>query len=102
VPSIPPIPAELLTGLSEDGRRFTVQMWVEFAGWTAADQRLLRLAAECHDRLAEARLAIQRGGPILVSRSKSYPNPWLRVERDTNHTLLAVMKELNVGRGHAQ
>jgi hypothetical protein len=100
---IPRIPPALLEGLGPDGRAFVAGAWADFSGprgaWSGPDQALLRLAAEAHDTLAACRTAIARDGLMLTGRTgRQYASPWLRVQQATTRALLAIQKQLGLGR----
>lgn len=48
-PDVPSVPAELVEGLSEPGRRFVSQVWAKFEGFNAAECALLRQAGRALD-----------------------------------------------------
>jgi phage terminase small subunit len=59
--------------------------------------RLLQAAAECWDRLQEARQAVERDGSYLPDRyGQLKPHPAIAVERDSRIAFARLLRELDL------
>ena len=57
---------------------------------------LLLRAAECLDRLAQARASIEAHGAIIETNGKLTANPAVKLERESHQTFLSAMRLLNL------
>jgi P27 family predicted phage terminase small subunit len=61
------------------------------------DFHLLKLAAESLDLAEQARQAIERSGAVVKDRfNQNVPAPWVKIQRDAQHTFAALIKQLGL------
>ncbi len=83
--------------LKATGRAFWKRLHREYAIEDSAGLALLQTAAECADRIAEARAIIDAEGAVVRDRYGSpKAHPAHTVEKDARNQMLAAIKQLNV------
>lgn len=83
--------------LGEAGRDLWRAVATEYAVQDAAGLALLASAAECADRVAQAREQIERDGLTVLDRfGQRKPHPAAAIERDARAGMLAALKALNL------
>ena len=91
--------------LGDEGALFWREMAAEHDVSTTARLALLTRAAECLDRLTEARERIAKDGLIVTTAAGPRSNPATRIEREARDGFLRAMHALRIGadeRGSAQ
>lgn len=84
--------------MKRDGAALWRSLVTEFAIADAAGIALAGVAAECADRLAAAREAIENHGEIVVDRYGAPKlNPACTLEKDARNGLLSALKALDLG-----
>jgi hypothetical protein len=91
--------------LGNEGALFWREMASEHDITTTARVAVLTRAAECVDRLAEARADIEKNGLTVVTAAGPRANPATKLEREARDGFLRAMHALRIGadeRGSAQ
>ena len=84
------------THLKAAGRKLWRGIVRDYEIADAHDLARLQVAAECADRVAEAREAIDRDGPYIEGRFGPKNHPALAVEKDGRALLLRAIREMGV------
>lgn len=94
---LPEIPADLLAGLGEDGRKFVTDFWQDYAFTTASSRLLLRLAGEQEDAYRDA-LRNVTAKIVRGPNGHAQQNPWLRVAQRALKNLTDLLRLMDLER----
>jgi phage terminase small subunit len=82
--------------LKAAGKRFYGGIVSEYRLTDGAGLALVERAAECLDRLTEARAAIAKHGAVIEHNGRLTANPGVKIEREATTAFLSAMRLLNL------